>query len=257
MWDVSYVKGLFSEIGAWQEITDGRMNKEMKIVRPGLNGTFIAENGDRLIPPEGWEFLPAGDAGITRKVTGKGVFWRVQIKVGRRVISKGVWAPSETIASARQETESIRSTCTYKKRLESDRRRRKEKQSLYEKEFYTEVRDFLSFAPLHKQMEEEIAKAVTDLAIPVGSGTVARTMMISVEERASRAVIAWMRHKTTAYDSMKIPRVKGKRREVRRILAGLSTELLSSYRKGSAISDDCPLKKMFTTSKDSIEECRS
>ena len=229
----------------------------MKIVKPGSNGTFIAENGDKLIPPEGWEFLPAGDAGITRKVTGKGAFWRVQVKMGRRVISKGVWAPSETIVSAKQETESVRSTDTYKKRLESNRQRREEKQSLYEKEFYTEVLDFLSFAPLYKHLEERIAKAVTIHAIPVGSGTVARTTMISLEERASRAVIAWMRHKTTAYDSMKIPRVKGKRREVRRMLAGLSNELLSAYRKGIAISDDCPLKKVFITSENSIYECRS
>lgn len=220
----------------------------MKIVKPGPNGKFTAENGDELIPPKGWEFFPAGDAGITRKVTGKGVFWRVQVKMGRRVISKGVWAPSETIASAIQETESVRSTDAYKKRLEYDRQRREEKQRLYEKEFYTEVLDFLSFAPLYKHLEEKIAKAVTIHAIPVGSGTVARTTMISVEERASRAVIAWMRHKTTAYDSMKIPRVKGKRREVRRMLAGMSTELLSAYRKGIATSDDCPLKKVLTTS---------
>ena len=33
------------------------------------------------------------------------------------------------------------------------------------------------------------------------------------------AVIVWMRHRTTAYDNMAIPRVKGKRREVRRLLA--------------------------------------
>ena len=119
------------------------------------------------------------------------------------------------------------------------------------------MRDFLSFAPIYKHIEEGIAKAVTALAIPVGSGTVARTTMISVEERASRAVIAWMRHKTTAYDSMKIPRVKGKRREVRRIFAGLSAELLSAYRKGMVTSDDCPLKKVFITPENSIDECRS
>jgi len=233
------------------------MHKDMKIIRPGPNGTFIAENGDKLIPPEGWEFLPAGDAGITRKVTGKGVFWKVQVKKGRRVISKGVWAPSETIASAKQETERVRSTDAYKKRLKYDRQRREEKQHRYEKEFYTEVRNYLSFAPLYKQIEEEIAKEVTDFAIPVGSGTVARTTMIPVEERAARAVIAWMRHKTTAYDSMKILRIKGKRREVRRMLASLSTELLSAYRKGTETSDDCPLKKAFTTSEDSINERRS
>jgi hypothetical protein len=37
-------------------------------------------------------------------------------------------------------------------------------------------------------------------------------------------VIAWMRHQTTGYDGMVIPRVKGKRREVRRLLARRSQE---------------------------------
>ena len=39
---------------------------------------------------------------------------------------------------------------------------------------------------------------------------------------AEAAVIAWMRHRTTAYDHTPIPRIKGKRREVRRMLAAQS-----------------------------------
>lgn len=35
-----------------------------------------------------------------------------------------------------------------------------------------------------------------------------------------------MRHQTTGYDSMQIPRVNGQRREVRRMLARRSKELL-------------------------------
>jgi len=80
----------------------------------------------------------------------------------------------------------------------------------------------------------------------VGSGTVARTAMIPIEERAAKAVIAWMRHKTTAYDSMVIPRLKGKRREIRRMLAERSAEILDSYRKGKAVPENCPLKKALT-----------
>ena len=38
-----------------------------------------------------------------------------------------------------------------------------------------------------------------------------------IEQRAKAAVIAWMRHRTTAYEQMAIPRAKGKRREVRRL----------------------------------------
>lgn len=217
--------------------------KESKIVRPGLNGTLIDEKGAKLTPPEGWAFLPAGDAGITKKVTAPGLFWRVQTQMGRRIISKGVWAPAETIALARQEVEAVRATAAYQKRLDNDRQRRDKKQAEYEQEFALEVRAFLAFAPRHHELEKAMATAITKHAVPVGSGTVARTAMIPVEERAAKAVIAWMRHQTTAYDSMSIPRVKGKRREIRRMLAGRSQELLQTYRAGLDPSPGCPLQR--------------
>ena len=56
------------------------------------------------------------------------------------------------------------------------------------------------------------------------------------------AVIAWLRHQTTAYDNMKIARVKGKRREVRRMLSEQSRLLLKKYRDGHAIDQTCPLR---------------
>lgn len=65
--------------------------------------------------------------------------------------------------------------------------------------------------------------------------------------RAETAVIAWMRHQTTGYDGMVIPRVKGKRREVRRMLARRSHELLDGYRRGEAVGEECPLKKALAT----------
>jgi len=74
------------------------------------------------------------------------------------------------------------------------------------------------------------------------SPTFAGMKRIPVEQRAEAAVIAWMRHQTTAYDSMNVPRIKGKRREVRRMLAGHSKELLSRYRRREPASVDCPLQ---------------
>ena len=219
------------------------MDQENKIVKPGLNGTIIDEKGEKRTPPDGWDFLPAGDAGITKKVTAKGVFWRVQAQMGRRIISKGIWAPAETIAIAKQEVEAVRSTAAYQKKLDTAHQRRDKKQAEYEKEFCLEVRSFLDFAPQHKELEKEMAEAITAHAVPVGSGTVARTAMIPVEERAAKAVIAWMRHQTTAYESMRIPREKGKRREVRRMLASRSVELLKAYREGFDTSPSCPLRK--------------
>ena len=94
---------------------------------------------------------------------------------------------------------------------------------------------------------EKLAKAVTQHATPVGSGTVARTERIPVEERAEAAVIAWMRHQTTAYDNMSIARIKGERREVRRMLAMRSKALLQSYREGNVADANCPLQRALAS----------
>jgi hypothetical protein len=52
-----------------------------------------------------------------------------------------------------------------------------------------------------------------------------------------------MRHRTTGYDGMAIPRVKGKRREIRRILAQRSKEILERYRRGERTENGCPLEQ--------------
>jgi len=208
----------------------------------GAGGSLIDAHGKVVTPPKGWEFLPAGDAGLTRKVTAKTGVWRVQARMGRRMISKGIWAPSVIIAEARQEVEAQRATAAYQKKRAGDQQRRERKQTEYEGEFFQAVRDYLAFAPHYLELERTIAEAVTVHAVPVGSGTVARTAMIPIEDRAAKAVIAWMRHRTTAYDSMAIARIKGERRQVRRMLAQRSVELLRAYREGGEIGADCPLQ---------------
>ena len=55
-----------------------------------------------------------------------------------------------------------------------------------------------------------------------------------------------MRHQTTAYESLVIPRIKGKRREVRRMLARRSQELLQRYRRGDSLPGECPLMVALT-----------
>ena len=93
------------------------------------------------------------------------------------------------------------------------------------------MESFLRFSPKWIELARVMAKKVATHATPVGSGTVARTKRISVAERAEAAVIAWMRHQTTAYDQMSIPRVAGKRREVRRELARISRDVLDLHRR--------------------------
>lgn len=217
------------------------MDEQSRIVTLAANGRLLDENGHPVTPPEGWAFLPAGDAGVTRKVSSAGVFWRVQVKMGRRIISKGLWAPKDTIELAVLQMQSTRQTELYQKKVEAAKRRREKIQTEYVDDFCNQVERFLNFHPIYKDMGAKMAKLVSLHATPVGSGTVARTATISIEERASRAVIAWMRHQTTAYDQMPIARVKGERRRVRRMLAQRSVELLESYRKGEPIKIDCPL----------------
>ena len=101
---------------------------------------------------------------------------------------------------------------------------------------------FLRFAPSFEALARNIARRVTAHATPVGSGTVARTERISIERRAESAVIAWMRHQTTAYERMAIPRIAGKRREVRRELATVSRAILDLHRRDvSHAVSACPL----------------
>lgn len=203
--------------------------------------TVRTADGEVLPVPEGWTLLPPGDAGLTRRVKAAGDHWVVKEKRGRRTFSKGVWAPAETIERIRSELDAERSTESYAKRQAAAAKRREKVQTEYIDEFLGAVIAYLNFDPRFEQMEQQLAKAVTTHATPVGSGTVARTKRIPVEKRAEAAVIAWMRHQTTGYDEMKIPRVKGKRREVRRMLAQRSKELLRGYRKGDEPAPNCPL----------------
>jgi hypothetical protein len=214
------------------------------IFTPGPTpNTVRAADGTVRTAPEGWALLPPGDAGLTRRLKAAGDHWVVQEKVGRRMFSRGVWAPSATIERIRAELEAERSTEGYAKRQEATSRRREEAQAGYVEDFHGAVVTFLAFHPGHADIAARLARAVTEHATPVGSGTVARTRRIPVEQRAEAAVIAWLRHRTTGYDGMVIPRVKGERREVRRMLARRSQELLQRYRRGEPVEDDCPLER--------------
>lgn len=225
------------------------MTLKNRIVRPGFKiGTVITEEGEVLTPPAEWVFLPSGDGPLTRNVKSRGVSWQVQVQRGRRTLSKGIWVHSAHVLSARQEVEAKRAAPQYEKRLAADRQRREKKQQEYVGDFFQETIAFLNFHPDHREMAEKLARAVTEHATPVGSGTVARTERIPVSERVQAAVIAWLRHRTTAYDRMAIARIKGRRREVRRMLAERSQQLLAGYRAGAPRDAACPLYRALTES---------
>jgi hypothetical protein len=203
--------------------------------------TVRTHAGQTLPVPAGWILLPPGDAALTRRVKAAGDHWLVQEKVGRKMFSRGVWAPQDTVERIQHELAAERSTETYSRRREADGRRRDAQQTAYVEDFQAAVVSFLAFHERHRELAQKLARAIAAHATPVGSGTVARTKRIPIDRRAEAAVIAWMRHQTTGYDSMKIPRVTGKRREVRRMLAQRSKELLRAYRRGESSAPGCPL----------------
>jgi hypothetical protein len=216
---------------------------ETLVLAPTSDPTvFVGPDGVRRSAPVGWACLPPGDAGLTRRVKQLGPSWAVIEKKGRKAFSKGLWAPRENIEAAKAALESERATPAYAKKLAAAAARRDREQASYVVSFETEVLDFLRFAPRFEALARSLARRVTEHATPVGSGTVARTERIPIERRAESAVIAWLRHQTTAYDQMKIERVKGRRREVRRELATVSRAVLDLHRRDAVhATTACPL----------------
>ncbi len=212
------------------------MPNDQPIYQPGPRDRTVRDSKGKIIPvPKSWSLLKAGDAGATRRVKAAGLFWTVKAKRGRRTISLGVWADRKTIHAVQKQLAVERSTDAYKKKQASAAKRREKIQNEYIDEFTDAVFAFLNFDQRYRELAGDLAVAIARHATPVGSGTVARTKRIPIERRAEAAVIAWMRHQTTAYDNMTIPTVKGQRREVRRMLAKQSRLLLDVYRKGKTI----------------------
>lgn len=222
---------------------DKQQMKTTTIFTPGPSpNTVRSPEGKVLTVPEGWVLLPPGDAALTRRAKAAGDHWVVAEKKGLKVFTRGIWTSAANIEQIRADLEAERSTESFNKKKVADAKRREKAQAEYVEDFQGAVVNFLAFHPYHADLAVRLAEAVTVHATPVGSGTVARTKRIPVEQRAEAAVIAWMRHQTTGYDMMSIPRVKGKRREVRRMLAQRSKELLARYRRGEPALEACPLQ---------------
>jgi len=223
------------------------MPTENRTVRPGRKtNAVITEAGDELVPPPEWQLLPPGDGALTKLVKAKGPSWLVQVKVGRRVMSRGIWASRDNILAAVEEVKAKRTAPGYALQRDRQQIAKEKKHQAYVRAFFEEVLKFLNFHPRFADLAENLADKVTVLATPVGSGTVARTERIPLPDRARAAVIAWLRHQVTSYDRMTIAGVKGRRREVRRELAGQSMQLLIPYRQGRERPATCPLYRALT-----------
>lgn len=187
---------------------------------------------DILELPKDWEFVPSGDALLTRRLKATGEYWLVLTKYKNKISSCGLCVPQNALTEIKAKITAERADPKYQKKLESGREYRAKKEEAYAEDFEQAILQFLDFAPRWHTLAQKLAHAVAAHATPVGSGTVARTKLIPIEQRAEAALIAWMRHQTTSYDQMYIGRAKGERREVRHRLAEKSREILGKYRSG-------------------------
>lgn len=221
------------------------MPHQMRVVSPGPDkGSVCSADGQILRPPADWMLVPPGDPALTRRIKAAGPSWTMQEKKGRRTFSHGVWAAAAVVEAIRRDLAAERATPEYARKRQADAQRRQREQAEYVADFREAVLRFLAFSSRYSDLGQRLAQAVTEHATPVGSGTVARTERIPVEQRAEAAVIAWMRHRVTTYDRMVIPRIKGKRREIRRKLAEQCRLLLAVYRSGhDADPAACPLHR--------------
>lgn len=163
------------------------------------DGWWHPEHGD-VLPPEGWEFLPTGQAFVTRTVKVAGVFWlawapRSRTRQHRRLL--GLWAPEATIQSAEQ---AAADTATARAlRREAGARSRQRQEARYQDELTKAIVAYLAFAPTYQTLAQTIARQAAERAALVGSGRVGRTRLLPLQERAALAARAQIRHAHTDY----------------------------------------------------------
>jgi hypothetical protein len=153
-----------------------------------------------LTQPDDWDFLPAGDAFVTRRVKAAGIYWVLFRPRGRREHRRqlGLLAPAEVIAAARIEADT---TATQRERGRvAGARQRVKNEAAYRAEFEDAVIRWLEFSSEHAALACQIARGAVDRAAVVGSGRVGRTKTLSLDDRAALAARSFIRHRYTDYD---------------------------------------------------------
>jgi uncharacterized protein DUF2293 len=164
------------------------------------DGPWNPEHGP-LAVPDGWQFLPSGDAFLTRTVKAAGAYWIAWQPRGRNRPHRrklGLWAPAEAIEHARV---AARQTADRRARdRQQGARQRARTEDRYRTELAAAIVDFLAFGPEHQELAAEVADGAAAQASEVGSGRVGRTRIRSLQERAALAARAWIRHRYTEYE---------------------------------------------------------
>ena len=163
-------------------------------------GLWNPEHGE-LELPAGWEFLASGDTFVTKQVKAADVYWIVWRPRGKNRPHRrklGLFAPTAAISHARAEAERTAERRAQQRVVNA--RHRDKVEETYRAQFVAAVVAWLDFAPEHDGLADEIANAVAERAVAIGSGRVGRTKVLALEERAALAARATIRHGFTDYD---------------------------------------------------------
>lgn len=170
-------------------------------------GPWSPDQGEVEIP-EAWEFLPTGNAFVTRTVKAAGRYWlcwqpRSRHSSHRRLL--GLWAPAQAITAAQERARETADRRARARRVAAGTRARRNER--YEQELRDAGVAFLNFAPQYAELAQQIADGTAAHAAVVGSGRVGRTQLLTLEEKAALAARAHIRHRHTRYedDLDKIP----------------------------------------------------
>ena len=191
------VSGLVREsVGVGDDVDPADQQLEVYDTKTGL---WHPELGD-LTAPDGWEFLPSGDAFLSRRAKAAGRYWTLYQPKGRRAHRRllGLLAPADAISAARTAAEATAATRETKRAAGA--RQRAKVEVGYRHEFEQAILLWLDFAPEHAEIARDIATNAVERAAVVGSGRVGRTRTLSLEDRAALAARAYIRHRYTDYE---------------------------------------------------------
>lgn len=189
----------FAVVCEASEVTEVDLTRLHLDVYDTREGPWNPEHGELEIP-DGWDFLAAGDAFVTRSVKAAGTYWVAWRPRGRNRQHRrrlGLWAPRVAIEQARAKagaTETERA-----RRRVHGARSRERREAAYREELADAIRRFLEFPPQRAELADEIAEAAAAQTAVVGSGRVGRTRTLSLDERAALAARAYIRHHLTGY----------------------------------------------------------
>ena len=189
---------------AQNDSSSAELEKQILIIypsRPEEKSDYWTPEYGNVDIPDGWEYLPRGNAYLTRQVK-KGLHWilkgRYNRKGGYRPV-KGIYAPAEAIEAAKADARATEAKRAQAQLMAQARRGKAEER--YRRKFEQACLEFLDFSPVHRELAREIASQTAEWACEKYSGRVGRTCLIDLQEKVALAVRAHIRHRYTDYEN--------------------------------------------------------